>query len=131
MNITSKSRYGMKIVLDLAFYQASGLVKRSDIAKRQGIPSKYLDQIMIGLRSEGIVESIRGREGGYKLAIDPNELSVWDVFCSVEDNFFLPVECSEDHSGCVYEPSCVSSDVWKKVFLKMKVAMSGLTIASF
>ena len=66
MNLTSKSRYALKIMLYLSAHNSKGLVNRHDISSSEGIPEKYLDQILLKLRRSCLVESIRGRHGGYK-----------------------------------------------------------------
>src|SRR5262245_45132728 len=102
-------------MMDLAHFKNEPLIRRQDIARRQGVPSDYLDQIMIRLRAGGLVESIRGRNGGYKLARDPAQISLWNIFYCVEDAIY-PAEClSEDHH-CGFESGCISKSVWGEVF---------------
>lgn len=133
MNLTSKSRYALKIMMDLAHYSAppsadaAGVVRRSDIARRQGIPTEYLDQIMIRLRAASLVESIRGRAGGYRLGRTPAQINLWDVFSAVEDSIY-PVECVATES-CDFAPSCITHDAWSSIFASMREPLVKTTLA--
>lgn len=129
MNLTSKSRYALKIMMDLAHFGASqALVRRSEIAARQGIPTDYLDQIMIKLRAGRLVESTRGRTGGYRLARSPEKITMWDLFTSVEDSM-IPVECLASGEACDFETSCSSRESWKKIFVALKSSLGEITLA--
>lgn len=128
MNFTSRSRYALKIMMDLAHFRALPLVRRAEIAKRQGIPPDYLDQIMIRLRTGKLVESVRGRGGGYRLARAPEEISIWDVFGCVEDNIY-PVECVTPNHACGFEESCVSKDAWTEIFESIQKPLQKITLS--
>jgi Rrf2 family protein len=119
VNLTSKSRYALKIMLDLAHHAHEAHVHRRDIAKRQGIPTDYLDQIMIRLRKGGLVESVRGRGGGYRLAKDPASISIWDLLLVAEGNLD-PVQCLATGEGCGFDISCISHDAWSKIYIAMR-----------
>lgn len=130
MNLTSRSRYALKIMLDLAHRQHEPLVRRQDIVRRQGIPSKYLDQILVRLRREGLVASVRGRTGGYRLGRDFHEISVWEVFRAVEDGIY-PVACVDEHRDCEFVQACVASEPWKVIFDALRVTLQGISLAGF
>lgn len=127
MNLTSKSRYGIKVMIDLARHNDRELVKRHDIALRQGIPAKYLDQILVRLRKSGLVDSIRGRCGGYKIGRDAQSISLWDVFYAVEDGLY-PVECVDENQSCNHASSCVASEPWKLIFEGLKASLEGTSL---
>jgi Rrf2 family protein len=130
VNLTSRSRYALKIMMDLAHYGATKpLVRRSEIASRQGIPTDYLDQIMVKLRSGNLVESTRGRSGGYRLARPANEITMWDLFSSVEESM-IPVECISSGSPCDFESSCSSKDAWNTIFVSIKLSLSGISLGT-
>ncbi len=130
MNLTSRSRYALKIMMDLARYGASQpLVRRSEIASRQGIPTDYLDQIMVKLRSGHLVESIRGRSGGYRLARPADQISMWDLFSSVEESM-IPVECISSGRACDFEASCSSRDAWYSIYGALKASLSGIKLGT-
>ena len=129
MNLTSKSRYALKIMMDLAHFGVNqALVRRSEIAARQGIPTDYLDQIMIKLRAGQLVESTRGRTGGYKLARSPEKITMWDLFTAVEDSM-IPVECLASGEACDFETSCSSRESWKTIFVALKASLGKITLA--
>ena len=115
MNLTSKSRYALKIMLYLSQTSSDMLVNRHDIAQSEGIPEKYLDQILLKLRRSNLVESIRGRHGGYKISKQSKSISVWDIFRAVEDGIY-PVECVDEHSDCIHSGACSTSEPWKIIF---------------
>ena len=128
MNLTSKSRYALKIMMDLAHYGATQpLVRRGEIAARQGVPTDYLDQIMIKLRSGHLVESTRGRSGGYKLARHPGQITMWDLFSTVEESM-VPVECITSGHECDFERSCSSKAAWTTIFGALKQSLSTITL---
>lgn len=128
MNFTSRSRYGLKIMMDLTHFHHEPLVRRADIANRQGVPSDYLDQIMIRLRGGGLVESIRGRNGGYKLARNPADISLWDIFFSVEDAIY-PTECLGEGHNCDYESGCAAQPVWGDIFSAVRAPLERMKLS--
>lgn len=105
-----------------------GIVRRKEIARRNGIPGEYLDQILILLRKAGLVKSIRGRMGGYELAKDPAEISVWHLLSSVE-NSIEPVRCLSEASSCGFDTSCSSHDAWKMIFESIRSPLVAMTLA--
>jgi Rrf2 family protein len=128
MNLTSKSRYALKIMMDLAHFGATQpLVRRGEIASRQGIPTDYLDQIMIRLRAGNLVESTRGRSGGYRLARPADQITMWDLFSSVEESM-VPVECISLGHACDFEGSCSSQKAWGTIFGAIQTGFGGITL---
>lgn len=128
MNLTSRSRYALKIMVDLARQADAALVKRQDIIVRQGIPRKYLDQIMMNLRKAGLVTSTRGRLGGYVLGQNPAEITIWDVFSAVEVGF-APVKCiTGDETCCDYEEFCQTKEPWALIFAQIKESLTALSL---
>ena len=83
MNVTSKSRYALKFMIELA--SGEELRSRSDISRRQGIPIDYMDQILSRLRASGLVKTTRGRSGGVSLNKDASEITSWEIFDAVEE----------------------------------------------
>ena len=130
MNVTSKSRYALKIMMDLTEHsrvQATPVAQRNDIAMRQGIPFDYLDQNLSRLRPAGLVGSVRGRSGGYRLLKAAEDVSVWEIFQAVEDGF-QPVQCLEGGVGCVSEHHCSSKDAWGLISSAIRSALSGIIL---
>jgi Rrf2 family protein len=85
MELTIKTQYGIKTFLDIAYHHEAGPVQRKHIMMRQGIPTDYLDLVLTRMKEHGLIHSFRGREGGYHLAMTPEEVSVWDIVEAVED----------------------------------------------
>ncbi len=127
MNVTSRSRYALKIMMDLAHFADLPQVSRQDIAARQEVPLDYLDQIMMRLRKGNLVESVRGRSGGYRLARPASEISVWDIFCCVDGSLY-PVRCLDKGESCNLQDSCVTKDVWFDIFEAIRNPLSELTL---
>ena len=130
MNLTSRSRYALKIMLDLSHRREEPLVRRQEIVARQGIPSKYLDQILIRLRRSGLVESVRGRTGGYRIGRDIEQISIWEVFRAVEDGIY-PVECVDEHHGCEFMQSCTAVEPWQVIFATLRSCLESMTLSDF
>lgn len=129
MNFTAKSRYALKIMMDLADSKLVGRQQRNKIAMRQGISVDFMDHIMARLRNKELIESTRGRFGGFELKKSAEEISLWDIFDAVEDNIY-PVQCIEDHDACKFEASCISYDAWSDVFYSIKKELASKTLAS-
>lgn len=116
MKITTKGRYGLRALIDLAQYSEIEPVSISSIANRQGISERYLEQLMTMLKKAGLIKSIRGAGGGYVLAKDLTEISVGDVLRALEGNL-EPVECtafSQDDT-CAAAGGCVTKYVWQRI----------------
>ncbi len=129
MNFTSRSRYALKIMLDLAHHVHEPLVRRQDIVRRQGVPSKYLDQILVKLRRESLVVSVRGRTGGYRLQKLPQDVTIWDIFHAVEDGIY-PVACVDEHHICEFKQACISSGPWEFIFETLRAKLSEISLAA-
>lgn len=99
-------------MMDLAISDAPST--RHDIANRHNLPVDFMDQIISRLKVSGLVSTTRGRSGGLKLSKSSEDVTLWDIFSSVEDQLFS-VLCLAD-TGCLSEDSCVSFDVWRDVY---------------
>ena len=116
MKITTKGRYGLRALIDLAQYSEIEPVSISSIANRQGISERYLEQLMTMLKKAGLIKSIRCGGGGYVLAKALTEISVGDVLRALEGNL-EPVECtafSQDDT-CAAAGGCVTKYVWQRI----------------
>ena len=116
MKLSTKGRYGLRALIDLAQYSEDTPVSIMSISSRQELSERYLEQLMSMLKKAGLVESIRGAGGGYVLAKDMKEISVGDVLRALEGNL-EPVECPglDPDGGCKSADSCVSKYVWKRI----------------
>ena len=116
MKLSTKGRYGLRALIDLAQYSEETPVSITSISKRQDISERYLEQLMSMLKKAGIVKSIRGANGGYILARDAKEISVGEVLRALEGSL-EPVECAglESEDGCSASDICVTKYVWKRI----------------
>lgn len=115
MNITSKGRYALRVMLDLAQHGEEGFVSLKVTADRQEISLKYLEMIIAHLKKAGLVESTRGKEGGYRLTRSPREYSVLEILSSIEDNL-APVSCIQAGTvHCDHADACLTIPMWKEL----------------
>lgn len=116
MKLSTKGRYGLRAMIDLAEYSEEEPVSISSVASRQGISERYLEQLVSLLKKAGLVKSIRGASGGYVLAKTMNEISVGDILRALEGNL-EPVQCAAFYSeeGCSAAGGCVTKYVWQKI----------------
>jgi Rrf2 family protein len=114
MKISTKIRYGARAMLELASHYGEGPIELKEIARKEDISLKYLEQVINPLRAAGLVKSIRGSKGGYSLAKPPSQICMYDVVETLEGALNL-VECLHDSKACQKMPSCVTRDIWKEV----------------
>jgi len=116
MKLSTKGRYGLRALIDLAVYSEESAVSISSIAAREQISESYLEQLVAKLRKAGLVTSIRGAGGGYKLAKPAQEISVGDILRALEGNLEA-VKCAglDAEKGCEEADFCVTKYVWQKI----------------
>jgi Rrf2 family protein len=115
LNVTSRGRYALRVMLDLAQHPEDGFVSLKTVAERQNISMKYLEAIVGNLKKAELLESTRGKEGGYKLCKAPAEYSVGEILRSIEDNL-APVSCIRDGSvSCDKAAACLTVPMWKEL----------------
>lgn len=130
MKISTKGRYGLRAMIDLATHGASGTpVYLSDIAKRQGISDKYLEHIFGTLHKAGLVKALRGRKGGYMLTKEPNEITLNQIITILEGPCTL-VDCVTDPGSCTKTDTCVTREVWSLLGNKIEEVLTGYTLAA-
>ena len=127
MKISTKGRYGLRILLDLATHQKKGPVNLGDISKRQGISEKYLWQVINLAKSAGLITSARGPKGGYTVAKPANQITILDIIAALEGPIIL-VDCLDKAESCDRHASCVTRDVWAKIENNMKKTMATITL---
>ena len=112
MKVSTKGRYALRIMLDLAMHNSGELVPLKDIARRQGITLKYMEQIISPLSKAGFVQSLRGSAGGYRLARNPSEYTVGSILRVLEGPL-APTACLEtDVNECPRVDSCPTISFW-------------------
>ncbi len=119
MKLSTKGRYGLRAFIDLAVWGEEEPVSLTSIAERQGISVNYLEQLMAKLKRAGLVNSVRGVNGGYVIAKPAEEISVGDVLRALEGDL-APVECvgigsNNETTRCNGSSHCVSKIVWKRI----------------
>lgn len=114
MKISTRGRYALRVVIDLATQNSNDFIPLRDIAQRQEISMKYLEQIMRMLNKADIVESYRGKQGGYKLKKTPSEITAFDVLSASEGNFKC-VSCIENSSNCSRCSECYTIHFWEEL----------------
>lgn len=128
MKISTKGRYALRLMLDLAMQGNDAPVRIKDIAERQGVSDKYLEQIISGLNKAGYVKSIRGPQGGYRLSKDPSFYTVGMILRLTEGSL-APVACLEDDENqCVRQEYCATLELWKQLDTAIKGVVDTVTL---
>lgn len=128
MNITSKGRYALRVMIDLAQHPDEGFVSLKTVAERQGISMKYLEMIVSSLKKAELVESTRGKEGGYRLSRSPADYSVGEILRCLEDNL-APVSCIKDGEiQCDKAAACVTLPMWKELDELTNAYLGGVSL---
>jgi Rrf2 family transcriptional regulator, cysteine metabolism repressor len=127
MKLSTKIRYGTRAILELAFRFGEGPIELKEIARSQEISIKYLEQVIIPLRTAGMVKSARGAKGGYSLAKPPSETCLFDVLEALEGPLYL-VDCIKDSKYCRRSSSCVTRDIWSEVSDALHKVLKSITL---
>jgi Rrf2 family cysteine metabolism transcriptional repressor len=130
MKISFRGDYALKAILDLALHYDQGLVKIQDIAKRQDIPLKYLEQILLALKGAGYVHSQRGAKGGYYLAKEPKKVKIGEIIRLMEGPV-SPITCVSKscYKKCTEESHCVFRPIWDKIRIMTEGVVDKTTFA--
>ncbi|MBU0478025.1 Rrf2 family transcriptional regulator [bacterium] len=118
MRISTKGRYGARLMLELALHYEKGTVLLKDIAKRQEISEGYLEHIVPILKSAGLISSSRGAHGGYTLARNPSDITFKDIVGALEGNLAV-AECVSSPKVCHRVDSCVTREIWEQMSEKI------------
>jgi Rrf2 family protein len=131
MKLSTKSTYGLRAMLNVAMKDGDDAVSIMDIAKAEGISVSYLEQLLNKLRHEGLIESIRGPNGGYLLSRDADEITVADIVKALEGNIY-PVHCVGSRRiparSCKRSSACVPKTVWLKLARAIDKCLSSITL---
>lgn len=128
MKLSARSRYGTRLMLDMAQHYHDGPIHLANIAKRQGISVKYLEQIIIPLKKANYVKSVRGPKGGHILARPPEEITVGEIVALLEEGSTL-VDCSDHDEACERSPTCLTRRLWKDAAQAMFDKLHSVTLA--
>ena len=130
MRLSTKGRYGVKALVELALQQQDAPVALHTIAKRQGLSESYLEQLMGPLRKAGLVRSVRGAQGGYSLGRDPSEITVGDILRVLEGPL-APTDCvgEAEFEHCGRAEGCITRSVWLRVQDSIEDVVDSITLA--
>ena len=126
MKLTTKGRYAVTAMLDLALHYDKGSVTLSDIARRQGISLSYLEQLFAKLRRSGLVESVRGPGGGYNLAKLPAQISVAQIILAINENIDA-TRCGGERN-CQGDEPCLTHQLWEELSGEIYQFLSGISL---
>jgi Rrf2 family protein len=130
MRLSTKSRYGLRAIFDMAYHAGTLPAQIKDISRRQNISPRYLEQIFQDLKKAGLLKSRRGPQGGYLLARKPHEITVMDVIHATEGEMAL-VDCVKPGKGkkkCAFDNQCITQQVWAEASRKLNEYLGAVTI---
>ena len=128
MKISTRGRYGLRALLELALNYAQGPLPLKNIARSQGISAKYLEQLFIPLKGAGLLKSTRGALGGYMLAKEPSAINLYDILSVLEGDLNL-LDCLGDAEICERRDKCPARVIWQEMNLTVKKYLCGITLA--
>ena len=128
MRISTRGRYAIRTMVDLAQHGGEGLVTLKDVAARQELSQKYLEQIVTQLSKAGLVKGTRGPQGGYRLAREPKDYNIGEILQLVEGSL-APVECLEsDVNACERCERCATLDMWSGLYKVITDYLDSITL---
>ncbi len=127
MKLSTRTRYGVRLMLELALNRDKGQMFLGDIAKQEEISEKYLSLIIIPLKSAGLVNSMRGAHGGYTLAKDPSRITLKEIVDVLEGDTCL-VDCVKNSSTCSRAHGCASRDLWSILSSRISETLVSMTL---
>lgn len=128
MKLSTKGRYGLKAMFQLALHYGEGPISLKQIAEKQNISENYLEQLFSTLRKEGLLNSVRGAQGGYMLSESPGKMTVGSVLRALEGTM-APSDCAmDDNNDCSREDGCVTKLVWVKIKDSIDEVIDSITL---
>ena len=127
MKLSTRGRYAVTAMFDIALHHDEGPVSLADIAQRQGISLSYLEQLFASLRDQGLVKSTRGPGGGYSLAVDSAEIAIADVIDAVDES--LDTTRCGGSGDCQDHQRCLTHDLWENLSHQIRSYLSGVSLA--
>jgi len=130
MKLSTRFRYGTRLLIDLGAHYHKDPVLLKEIAKRQKISKKYLEQIIISLKAAGLIHTVRGSKGGYCLTKDPKKLRLIEIYNILEGST-APIECVDDPKACPYDlaKTCPTKNTWGKMKMAIENVLKNITLA--
>lgn len=127
MRLSTRARYGTRLMLELALNFKRGNIFLKDIARKEELSEKYLSHLVIPLKASGLINSSRGAHGGYMLAKPPSRITIKEIVQILEGNISL-VECVKNPSVCSRVSKCATRDIWVKLDEKVSEVLSAITL---
>lgn len=127
MRLSTKGRYGARAMLDLSLHYGEGPILLKDIARRQQVSERYLENLIVALKAAGLVTSMRGAHGGFTLAKPPSQIKLSEIIQSVEGSI-APAECVDDPKVCSRADLCVTRDIWTEMRDAMSAILESTTL---
>jgi Rrf2 family transcriptional regulator, cysteine metabolism repressor len=128
MQLSTKARYAARAMMELAIYYGQGPTLLKNIAHKQNISEKYLEQLMAPLRASGLIYTMRGNKGGYVLGRDPKEITLYEVINVVEGSL-APVPCVDKAEMCQRWEFCATRQVWVKLKERLAAELQSINLA--
>ncbi|MEW6665560.1 MAG: RrF2 family transcriptional regulator [Thermodesulfobacteriota bacterium] len=129
MKLSTRSRYGARLMVELAMNYGKGPMSIAEISRKQRIPLKYLEQIIIPLKKAKMVTSVRGPRGGHMLSAPPSKISLWDILFLLESKSSL-MDCLADETACEHIRTCPVRPVWKQALAAMTKVLKKTSLQS-
>ena len=129
MKLSTKGRYAVTAMMDLAIHDREGPVTLAEISRTQGISLSYLEQLFAKLRKRGLVEGVRGPGGGYRLARMPNLITVAEIITAVDENVDV-MRCHGD-GNCQDGERCLTHELWQELSQRLYDFLDGITLDQF
>lgn len=127
MKLTSKGRYAVTAILDIALHSDDGPVSLSDISERQHISLSYLEQLFAKLRRHGLVKSVRGPGGGYQLGLEQQEISIGMIIAAVNEN--ITVTRCQGQASCQGGKECLTHSLWEQLSQRIEGFLNEITVS--
>jgi Rrf2 family transcriptional regulator, cysteine metabolism repressor len=128
MKVSTKGRYGLRFMMDLAAHQRDGNVTLREVSQRQAISEKYLWQVANPLKKEGLIRAVAGPGGGFTLTRAPTAITLGDILAVLEGNNAL-VACNDEPATCARSNACAAREVWRDVGQKLTETLNSITLA--
>jgi Rrf2 family protein len=131
MRLSTKGRYGVRAMFDLAMHSGEGAIALKSVAQREHISEKYLEHLFASLKKAGLIHSVRGAQGGYRLARSPEDITLGDIIRVLEGPI-APTECVIDDMGaekCDRASECIMRTIWCKIKDEINSILDSVTLA--
>jgi len=127
MKISTRSRYGTMAMIEIARSYDKNSITRNDIIHKQSIPKEYLAHILLTLKGQRLITTMRGVNGGYRLAQSPSKISLFNIVGALEGSL-TPVECVENADSCKKSSQCSARKAWVKLYEAQLGVLKGISL---